>query len=410
MSNKAFVPWLLILSLSGAGLASAEQSMGQPRLASEACSNPDNAPANRCSGTVSAAFGPNGTLWQAWAQNGYVYVQSSTDQGQNWSAASRVNATAEPVRTHGESRPNIKVGPEGQIYLSWDRELEKRYSGHVRFSRSTDGGRTFSAPLTVNTNQDMIGHRYNDLAVGPDGKVVIFWMDARDAEAEKKLDKEVNASSLYYAWSDDDGATFHVDARVSGSTCQCCRIQSDIDPDGLPTVIWRHVFPGSIRDHALLHFSALETPGPLKQVSRQGWEIDACPHHGPGFSIGRDGRYHAVWFTNSDTARGLFYASSKDRGEHFSEPLPFGDYEQGASHPDVLAVDGRAYLAWMEFDGSENHVRVMRSSDNGQSFGPVETLYSSAGEADSPFLIGDRGKVYVSWHIPEIGYHVLPVE
>ena len=41
---------------------------------------------------------------------------------------------------------------DGRIFVSWTTPLEKRFTGHVRFSVSNDNGKHFSDPIIVNDN------------------------------------------------------------------------------------------------------------------------------------------------------------------------------------------------------------------------------------------------------------------
>jgi len=77
-------------------------------------------------------------------------------------------------------------------------------------------------------------------------------------------------------------------------------------------------------------------PGEVRRISEDDWQIAACPHQGPSLSIGQDGTYHVVWYTNGKKRKGLFYARSKDGGKTFSEPLPVGKPGKGPSRPYVL--------------------------------------------------------------------------
>lgn len=397
---------LLALSLSlSANAQSAEQSHIPPL--SEACGNPSNPADSICSRTVSASFDDAGRLWTAWEQNGHVYVQSSSDLGQSFSEPVKVNTAAESIRAEGEGRPKIKTGPNGRIYVSWGQNLDKPHTGHIRFSRSADGGKSFTAPVTVNSDLNEISHRFDELLVGPDGSVAIFWLDARDMVAAKQKGEDYNGSALYYAWSEDGGAHFQENAKAADLTCQCCRVKGAIDIDGLPTVMWRHVFDDNIRDHALVNFKSWTDPGPVLRVSHDNWQIDACPHHGPGFSIGgHNGRYHAVWFNNAETAHGLFYAYSDDQGKSFSSSVNFGDYELGASHPDVIALNGRVFIAWNEFDGTQNRLMSMVSNDDGKTWDKPHMIASAEEQVDHPFLVSNGNQVFVSWHIPKTAYRL----
>lgn len=95
--------------------------------------------------------------------------------------------------------------------------------------------------------------------------------------------------------------------------------------------MWRHVYDGNIRDHALSRFRDWNTPGPAQRVSSENWQIDACPHHGPGLSIADDGRVHGVWFSGAPDRQGLFYGHASDAAAGFSAPHSFGN--PGAKHP-----------------------------------------------------------------------------
>ncbi|MGZ8935472.1 MAG: sialidase family protein [Methylobacter sp.] len=372
------------------------------------CANPATPPTSKCSETVTATFDHKGTLWIVWVNNDHIYVQSSLDKGISFSAPVKVNTVAEPVAAKGESRPKIKLDAHGNIFLTWARNLGEKHSTFVRFSRSTDWGKHFSEPVTINDNLDIIRHRFDSLAIGKNGEVFISWLDARDVEAAKKPGQKTHGLSLYYTWSGDGGKYFYPNKQVITSTCECCRIDTAIDHANMPVIAWRHIFEGAIRDHALVKFKDWNTPGETLRLSNENWQIDACPHHGPGLAISDTGAYHAVWFSNSPTKQGLFYAYSTDSGQHFSEPVNFGN--TGASHPHVLALGKQVGVAWREFDGSNTIIRIMKSADEGKTWTQPQTLAKTAEMADNPFLVSDGQKIYLSWQIQQQNFRLNPVD
>jgi len=411
--------------------------------AKSACADSKAPPANICAETISAAFDSKGVLWIAWMNNDHVYVQSSDDKGLSFTAPSMVNAVAEKIEAKGEYRPKIKPDAKGNIYLSWTLKLEGRHSGHIRFSRSTardggrdssrqssafppsmevrsvaigkepmrptDGGRHFSTPVTVNDNPDIISHRFDSMAIGKNGEIFIAWLDARDVEEAKKAGNKFEGSSLYYSWSDDGGQHFYPNKRIATHTCQCCRLDTAIAPDNTPVITWRHVFEGGIRDHALVKFNDWNTPGDTHRLGQDNWKIDACPHHGPGLSISDSGIYHAVWFSNSPTSQGLFYAYSTDSGRHFSTPVNFGK-EEGAGHPHVLALGARVNVVWQEFDGTNNVIKLIKSADDGKSWSKPEVIAQTVQSGDQPFLVSDGQKIYLSWKTQQQDYQLKPID
>lgn len=363
---------------------------------------------NQCAETISAAFDGKGVLWISWVNNDHVYVQSSDDKGISFTAPVMVNSVAEKIEAKGEYRPKIKLDAKGNIYLSWTQKLEGKHSGHIRFSRSADGGEHFSAPVTVNDNLDVISHRFDSIAVGKNGEIFIAWLDARDVEAEKKAGHKFEGSSLYYSWSDDGGRHFYPNKRIATHTCQCCRLDTAIAPDNTPVITWRHVFEGGIRDHALVKFNDWNTPGDTHRVGQDNWKIDACPHHGPGLSISDSGIYHAVWFSGAPANPGLFYAYSADAGRHFSTPVNFG--KEGAGHPHVLALGSRVNVVWQEFDGTNNVIKLIKSADDGKNWSKPEVIAQTAKSGDQPFLVSDGQKIYLSWKVQQQDYQLKPID
>lgn len=393
---------LLLLPACAENPGSVSGSMMAASTETDSCRSTD-APSRDCSKTVTATFSRQGTLWLAWVQNEHIFVQSSSDKGLTYSAPVMVNAIAEPVIAHDEYRPKIQLDSRDNIYLTWTRSLEKRHTGHIRFSRSTDGGRTFSEPVTVNDNLAVISHRFDSLAIGENGEVFVAWLDARDKVKATQASADYLGTSLYYAWSDDNGASFTRNRLAAAHTCECCRLGTAIDNDNLPLVIWRHVFPGQIRDHALLKFSDWNTPGEVRRLSHENWKIDACPHHGPAFAVAGDGSYHATWFSAEESNPGLFYAHSEDQGASFSPAMHFGG--KTAKHPHVAVMGQQVAITWLEFDGSKTLVKLLQSFDGGKQWMEAKQIGQTEQAADYAFLVGDSDALYLSWQTGQ-GYRI----
>lgn len=391
-----------------AGTVAAETGSGN------GCNSPTALPSILCANTVSAHFEqplsdhPD-RLWLAWSYGGHVYINYSDDLGKSTSPAVAVNPIPEPVSAHGENRPKVVTGPQGNLYVSWTRPLERRFTGHIRFSRSTDGGNHFSDPVTVNDDLSITGHRFDALEVNHQGDIYLAWLDKRDRDRARKAGKEYKGAALYYTLSTDGGASFLPNRKVQDQTCECCRVVMDFDSDGLPVIMWRNIYGDHIRDHALVKFNGRSSPGTPVRVSHDQWRIEACPHHGPSLSIAGDGIYHAVWFNNAPERHGIFYAQSHDQGAHFSEPVSIGDYERNASHAHTLSLGQKVYIVWKEFDGNASHLLLMRSNNAGRQWSDPEIIASTQGDSDHPFLLSNGEQTYISWHRPGNPYALLPL-
>ena len=79
----------------------------------------------------------------------------------------------------------------------------------VMFSRSTDGGVTFSTPIRINDDPSTNNYQwFGTMSVAPNGRIDVIWLDTRDNPG-------TYLSALYYSNSSDGGLTWAVNERLS---------------------------------------------------------------------------------------------------------------------------------------------------------------------------------------------------
>lgn len=348
---------------------------------------------------TAAAFGDDGRLWLVAAQGQHLYARHSDDLGVTLSAPVRINPAPEAILGDGENRPKLVVRG-ADIYVSYTRGLARPMTGDIRLSRSGDGGKSFAAPLTVNDNAEIISHRFDALVAGADGRVALAWLDKRDLEAAQRAGTAYKGAAVYVAESRDGGRSFAANRKLADHACECCRVGLAADSDGTPVAFWRHVFDGGIRDFALARFDAAP-----QRATEDGWRIDACPHHGGDIAVdGRGGR-HLAWFTGATDKAGLWYR--RIDGTAMTPALPFGDLDAQPGHPVVLARQDSVFLAWREFDGKQNRIRIMVSVDRGDTWAAPATRATTAGAADYPLLLEGRGAVWLAWNTADEGLRLF---
>ena len=359
---------------------------------------------------TTTVFDNKGRLWLAWVFGQDLYVNYSDDRGKSFSEPVQVDGKDEVVSANPEARPNIAVTDEGIVFVSYAEKLKKRFSGHIRFSRSIDGGKSFSTPIIVNDDRQMIGHSFGALEVNRQGEIYMTWLDSRERVAAKKAGEEYIGSSVFYARSLDGGKSFEPNIKIADNSCQCCRISVTLDQNDLPVLVWRHIFGKNTRDHAMVRFTSETEFVQPRQVSDDQWQIDACPHHGPSLVVDQQGRYHMTWFTNGKVRQGVFYAYSDDQGVSFSEPMRVGTVDEPAKHAYLLERDGQVHLTWKAFNGEETTLYVMHSADRGVTWGAARSIVTTQGQSDHPFLLNHHDDIYLSWQTANEGFQLLALD
>ena len=385
----------LVMLLLAAGLAPAQHAGHHP------------AGAARVALGASVAFDARGVLWAVNTGDNQVLLRRSADAGASWSAPRPVNAVPEGIGAEGDARPKIALGPRGEIYVTWTKPLAKPYTGDIRFARSLDGGNTFSAPVTVHTDRQEITHRFDALTVARDGKLFIAWIDKRDMAALGK-GGQYRGAAVYYAVSDDQGASFRGDFKLADHCCECCRIAMLPRDDGSVLALWRHVFEPNVRDHAVGVMHADGRASATRRVTFDTWAVDVCPHHGPSFAADAKGRLHAVWFTQGAKREGVFYGRLRTDGEPGVDALRRVGGE-AAEHADIAAAGSRVVVVWKEFDGTRANLRAMISDNNGDNW-REQDLRAISGASDQPRILAREGRFYAFWNTRNEGFVTVAVQ
>jgi hypothetical protein len=299
----------------------------------------------------SVATGAGGAVYVAWVEHragkeADVWFSKFDESGAKQGQPLRVNPSAGfATAWHGDP-PTIGVAADGVVYVGWTaRAKQGKHATDLYVSASRDGGQSFEAPVKVNDDQKPTDHGMHSLAVTPEGRVYVAWLDERNVAPPpptKPGAGHKHAESnreLFFAYSADGGRTFSSNRRVSGEVCPCCKTSLAVAPDGRVYVSWRQVLPGEFRHIAVASSGdGGETFSTPVVVSDDRWMIKGCPVSGAALQAGAGGTLRVLWYTAGEAGRaGLYWSESRDGGQTFA---PRRAFEESGGHGTPVLLGG----------------------------------------------------------------------
>jgi hypothetical protein len=175
-------------------------------------------------GTI--AIGPLGELYIA-GTIGYDFLVAKSlnakypNQTPVWSTATVVDLDGvisigtgpNPAGIAGQTQIAVDTSGgtyNGNVYLLCS--VERKFtpdSLDIMFSRSTNGGVSWSPPKKINDDTDTSAFQwFGTMSVAPNGRIDVAWLDTRDNPG-------TYLSALYYSFSNDGGTTWSPNERLS---------------------------------------------------------------------------------------------------------------------------------------------------------------------------------------------------
>ncbi|GAB3537951.1 hypothetical protein GCM10027343_02430 [Noviherbaspirillum agri] len=167
-------------------------------------------------GSYDLLAGPDGALYAVWTEyDGPLWFSRSVDGGKSFSRPKQIGGgtNAKPVRA-----PSLALGKDGTLYLAWRTGEDAGADIHV--ARSADGGERFSKPIVVAP-----GDTYSDapkLAVGQDGVLHLVYAQSSSGPFGKYR--------ILYTRSTDGAKSFDAPREVSKP------LPSSIDSASFPSL------------------------------------------------------------------------------------------------------------------------------------------------------------------------------
>ncbi len=296
-------------------------------------------------------------------------------------------------------QPSIAVGSDGVAYLAFAGWAGSTYGTDIFFTKSSDGGRTWTTPLRVNGDAGGATQLEPSVALDVDNNIYISWSDNRNGNYD-----------IFFAESTDGGQSFSANVRVNDVTTNA-QMDSDLAIDSQGSVPLVHVVWTDNRNAITTGpdiYYANSTDGGLSFNPSQRINNDAtgAEQAHPSIALGPDRSAYVVWDDPRTGGRGrdIYFTKSTDLGNTWVPNILINDDTGNIAQTDpAIAVDetGAIFLAWT--DGRTTNtapdIYATRSTNGGSSFAANVKVNDEAGAVwqGSPSLAASAGRVRLVW-------------
>lgn len=284
--------------------------------------------------TPAVAIDTRGNINVVWAEkashNSEIFFTRSTNGGKSFAPPQNLS------RNVGLSvNPKIAVNRQSHIAVVWADNFSGPYD--ILFTRSTDGGKSFSPPQNLSHNK--WSSEFPALAVDGDNNLYVVWRD-----------KTPPTVQIWFTRSSDGGKSFSppkVISRTGFSDAPAIAAEGN----GNLYVVWASNAPGNFEIFFTRSANGGASFTPVLNIS-QSRLLSGHP------AIATDGRgnVYVAWADKTRGKHDIFFRHSSDRGDSFFRVRSLSGSSPAALSPAVAALrGGGVFVVWQNYRTGTNY-------------------------------------------------------
>jgi hypothetical protein len=331
---------------------------------------------------------------------GGIFFAKSHTGGQSFSVNTQIS---DNITDRGRANPDITV-KDNVIYVVWEDSRFSNINKTIMFSKSTDGGETFSAGVEVIVEID--NQQDPALVVDKTGKIHVVWEDAFNVGPQRTYD-------VRYSNSTDNGTTWSQPIRVNGRFTSNSSWNPSIavnDSASTPEiyVVYQNI---SLSDDIDIYFSRSTDGGFTFQENSIGINDDfgSEPQTNPAIAVDSNGYIAVVWEDFRSGFEGDIYMSiSTNNGGLFGTNRIVNASAGNDRYPDIAIDPNNVNNLTVVFQSDMNtapntsyNIYQISSTDGGLTFAsPVRIDDSGSNIRDQIYpkiAMDSSGSIHTIW-------------
>ena len=331
-------------------------------------------------------------LLMSWIQNkdSIASLKYSKFNGINWTAPTEIISGSDWFVNWADF-PAIADNNGSVLTNILKKSAEGTYTYDIHLQLYSKQKNTWKNNILLNQDGIKSEHGFVSMLPYNNDSFFVTWLDGRTLVG---VPKENEQMTLRAAFIDAEGEISN-DILLDDKTCECCNTAATMTSNG-PIVAYRDRSDTEIRDISIVRFVNGNWTAP-KNVYQDHWEIPGCPVNGPAIDSFNDA-VALAWFTAENDNPRIQVSFSENQGETFGLQYRV-DNGNAIGRVDVVMIDqNNAVVSWMEPDGIDTLIQILKVSSNGEKNIPI-TITKTRSERSSGFpqleLVGD--KLYLAW-------------
>ena len=349
-----------------------------------------------------------------------IFLTKSTDGGTNF--GTRVNISRD-IGSSGS--PQFAVSGNN-VYVVWQAQATGKYQ--ILFAKSTDGGATFSMPVNISNNSGDSG--FPKILVSENNIYVIWAFTVTNTDFDVLFSKStdggatfstpvnlsntvrdtglpqmtVSGNNIYIIWENNGRGNFDVfvaKSTDSGNTFSSpVNVSKNPKSSGAPQIVasgndvyvaWMDDTPGNYDVFVAKSTDNASTFGTPVNVSNNtsdsGYEQIALSEN----------NLYVVWTdTISNSNYDVLFAKSTDGGATFSTPVNISKNAGASGWPQVI-VSGNIYVIWEDITTGNYDILISKSADGGTIFSTPVNISNTKDDSNFKQMVLSDNNIYVVW-------------
>jgi len=306
------------------------------------------------------------------------------------------NVIVNGLPAYGGSQPSLAVGPTGTLYVAYGGWGGPTTQSDVFFSKSADGGRTWTDPVRVNNDAGGASQSRPSLVLDAAESIYVLWTDTRGGTTD-----------VYFAKSTNGGLSFPGNVRANDVTANF-QVNGDlaVDSAGLIHAVWEDNRNALTTGPDIYYANSTDGGLSFNPNARVNNDATAVEQARPSLAVASDRSVYAVWDDPRGAGRGrdIYFSKSTDLGGTWTPNIFVNDDSAGAAQDTAsIAVDeaGAVYVIWIDSRNAATapDIYTTRSMNGGTTFTVNAQVNDDLGATwqSSPSLSVDAGRVQAMW-------------